>query len=55
MLILSVIQALSGRFYPWPCLMCWMLGRLLEVRVFGEWCNGRTQCSTLAEGSCFAL
>eukprot|EP00434_Breviolum_minutum_P018443 symbB.v1.2.016272.t2/scaffold1235.1/size130242/3 len=30
MLILSVIQALSGRFYPWPCLMCWMLGRLLE-------------------------
>eukprot|EP00438_Fugacium_kawagutii_P013273 Skav218304 [mRNA] locus=scaffold2388:152513:156491:+ [translate_table: standard] len=31
MLILSVIQALVGRYYVWPCLICWMLGRLLEV------------------------
>ena len=43
MLILSVLQALVGRYYPWwdtserrsvedrPCLVCWILGRLLEV------------------------
>lgn len=30
MLILSVIQALVGRYYVWSCLVCWMLGRLLE-------------------------
>ncbi|CAK9085718.1 unnamed protein product [Durusdinium trenchii] len=30
MLILSVLQALVGRFYPWPCLVCWILGRSLE-------------------------
>ena len=43
MLILSVLQALVGRYYPWrdtselpsgddrPCLVCWILGRLLEA------------------------
>ncbi|CAJ1399192.1 unnamed protein product [Effrenium voratum] len=30
MLILSIIQALVGRYYPWPCFDCWVFGRLLE-------------------------
>jgi len=30
-LILSVVQALIGRFYAWPCLVCFAVGRLLEA------------------------
>lgn len=29
-LLLSIYQALVGRYYPWPCLACWCSGRLLE-------------------------
>lgn len=28
---LSIVQALWGRFWAWPCFLCWMAGRLLEV------------------------
>jgi len=28
---LSLMQALVGRFYAWPCLVCWAVGRLLEA------------------------
>eukprot|EP00931_Biecheleriopsis_adriatica_P066126 TRINITY_DN40532_c0_g1_i1.p1 TRINITY_DN40532_c0_g1~~TRINITY_DN40532_c0_g1_i1.p1 ORF type:complete len:439 (-),score=51.22 TRINITY_DN40532_c0_g1_i1:60-1337(-) len=31
MLLLSTVQALFGRFYPWPCLACFFLGRFLEI------------------------
>jgi len=31
MLILSVVQALVGRYFPWPCFECWVTGRLLEL------------------------
>jgi len=53
-LSLSALQALSGRFYAWPCLVCWAVGRLLEavylmliLRSIGE-----TQQSELATNAC---
>lgn len=30
-LFLSIVQAMYGRFYAWPCFACWVTGRLLEV------------------------
>merc|ERR1712232_1285861 len=30
-LLLQIVEALYGRFYAWPCLTCWVLGRFLEV------------------------
>jgi len=29
-LLLSIVQALFSRFWAWPCLACWALGRFLE-------------------------